>query len=877
MRGPAWLSPGTPHSGTWPTAVRRISQLAAAWLSAFTAAVFCQEAPPLRERIDQLVESAYVGQPARMVTDAEFLRRVSLDLTGRIPTAEEARAFLADTSPDKRQQLVDRLLASPAFVRHMTDTFDVMWMERRPDKYVSSSDWRNYLFESFAANKPLNVLIREILSSDGTDPALRPAAKFFLDREADANLLTRDVGRMFFGVDLQCAQCHDHPLIESYLQADYYGIFAFLNRTVLFVDPKDNKKAYLGEKAEGDAKYKSAFTQEEGSTLPRLPFGEAIDDPILAKEAVYIVKPEKNVRPVARYSRRLRLAEEATSGNNLAFNRNLANRLWAMVFGRGLVEPVDLHHRDNPPVHAQLLDLLAEDLVAHQFDLRYFLRELVLSRTYQRSSEPPQQWVEYSRQAEAVLVSLEQETQSLQQAHESIVAELEKLRKERSSLLEAIEPLRQKWREAEQAWADADWAVQQAQQAVQSAQQALASQQQTHATLAEALASLQKAVALLPEAELKAAVEKLQASQKAAEEQLQKLEKELAEKQQTLQTATEKRAALQPAREQALAELQKAQGPLGELETQLRAVQRSEIQAGDRLLTAKRRLKDAQWLASQRGGLEAYAAGQDRCRQLENQLARLDQERARLQQQLTATAASPNATSAADAAPEELQKQLEKLDAETKQYSEQLAEARQAAQQQRQALDELLAQLDERWVNQLALAPLKPLSPEQLAWSTLQATGVLANTLPGVEDEVKKKSPELAEQPEKLRVAVERALEAKFAGVIREFVSLFGSGAGQPPQLFFATVDQALYLSNSGNVTSWINPSGNNLAARLVSIENPEQIAEELYLSVLTRFPDPQERQWVVATLSQAGEQKKQVIRDMIWALLSSAEFRFCP
>ncbi len=876
MQGPAWCSPDVDRTVRWLNAARlAVAAASAIVISVGGAALSAEEQIPLHERIDRLVESAYVGPAAPLVDDAGFLRRVSLDLTGRIPTSDEVRAFLADTSADKRQQLVDRLLASAAFVRHMTDTFDVMWMERRRDQYVPSLEWRAYLFESFASGKPLHVLIREILSSDGTDPALRPAAKFFLDREADANLLTRDIGRMFFGVDLQCAQCHDHPLITSYTQPDYYGIFAFLNRTVLFIDPKDNKKVFLGEKAEGDAKYKSAFTQEEGNTLPRLPLGQEIEDPILAKEAIYVVKPEKNVRPVARYSRRLRLAEEATSGKNLAFNRNLANRLWALVFGRGLVEPVDLHHPDNPPAHAQLLDELAADLAAHQFDLRYFLRELVLSRTYQRSGVALGQWVEASRDVESRVSQFEEEAKRLEQAYQEISAQREQLQAQKQELLSQIEPVRQKWREVEQAKADADWAVARAEEGLKAAEDAVTAHQQSRAAVQEALAAAEKAAQLLAEEELKTAVAQLQTALKSAEDRLQKLQKELADRQQAAQTARDERAKLEPSYQQICAERQQAEAPLAGIVAQLAEVERRKFAAFNDWVTARRRLDDVRWLAQQRNSWQEWAEAKERHAKLQAELAQLQREQAELQQQLAAANQASSASAAS--ASNEIAARLEQLQQKIAQQTEQLQQATQAMEEKQAAVAESFAEAEQRWIRQLALASLKPLTPEQLAWSTLQATGVLANTLPSVEEEVKKKMPDWEQQRQRFAWEVERALEAKFAGVIREYVALFGSGPAQPPQLFFATVDQALYLANSGTVLSWLAPSGQNLVARLTAMQDLDKAAEELYLAVLTRLPEPDERRWVVEALAQAGDQKTTVIRDLVWALVSSAEFRFCP
>src|SRR5262249_29490376 len=152
----------------------------------------------LHERIDRVVASSHVGPPAALTTDAEFFRRVSLDLTGMPPSLEELRAFLADCAADKRARMVDRLLESPLYGRHLAETFDVILMERRPSQNVGADDWQNYLLGAFRENQPLNQVVKEILSADGSDTNLRPAARFYLDRGSEPNLITRDVGRIFF-------------------------------------------------------------------------------------------------------------------------------------------------------------------------------------------------------------------------------------------------------------------------------------------------------------------------------------------------------------------------------------------------------------------------------------------------------------------------------------------------------------------------------------------------------------------------------------------------------------------------------------------------------------------------------------------------------
>ena len=186
-----------------------------------------------------------------------------------IPSAAEARDFLDDPSPYKRQALIDRLLASPSFARRMQQVFDVMLMERRAEVYVKAGPWREFLYQAFAENRPYDVLARQILAADGADPASRPAARFLLDREADPNLIARDVGRLFLGMDLQCCQCHDHPLIDGYKQQHYYGLYAFVSRTVLIGGKsadgtlKPGSVAVIGEKAEGDVKLQLGVQEED--------------------------------------------------------------------------------------------------------------------------------------------------------------------------------------------------------------------------------------------------------------------------------------------------------------------------------------------------------------------------------------------------------------------------------------------------------------------------------------------------------------------------------------------------------------------------------------------------------------------------------------
>ncbi len=344
---------------------------------------------PLHRAIDRLVTarlgSFKVTQAAERSSDTEFVRRLSLDLTGVIPRPDVFRAFVADAAVDKRTRLIDRLLDSDEHARHFATVFDVLLMERRPDKHVSTHEWRGYLSQSFRDRKPLDTLIHELLDSDGVEAALRPAAKFYLDREVATDVLVRDLGRLFLGIDLQCAQCHDHPSINDYRHTDYYGLQAFLQGIKTFKQPDGTM--VLQENLVREVSFASVFEPSKAKkTGPRLPGGELVAIPEFKAGDEYLEKPSSKVRAVPKFSLRHVLAESLPRQENKLFARNLANRLWAQLLGLGLVYPLDLHHAHNPASHPELLDLLSERLVAMKFDSRAFLRELALSETYQRSS-----------------------------------------------------------------------------------------------------------------------------------------------------------------------------------------------------------------------------------------------------------------------------------------------------------------------------------------------------------------------------------------------------------------------------------------------------------------------------------------------------------
>jgi len=352
---------------------------------------------PLPEQIDRLIAAKAGAQPlATRADDAEFLRRAWLDFAGDLPTAEQARAFFADSAPDKRARLIGQLIDAPRFGERLADALHVMLMERRGE----DAKWRAYLADACRANKPWDVMAREILYPDYLDANQRGAGFFSINRlekvgqqTTDYPGLTRDAGRMFLGVDLQCAQCHNHLTVKSYKQADFNGLFVAFQNAKIEKASGDYATSWISEGAIS-AKYDfvSVLTAVKGQTGPRVPFAEEVPIPELKGDEMWVVKPDKkkNQPGKPKFSPLQEIAARVATKDNPWFVRNIANRAWWLLMGRGLVEPLDLHHAANPASHPEVLDLLASELVAHNFDLKWLIRELALTQTYQRSSQLPE-------------------------------------------------------------------------------------------------------------------------------------------------------------------------------------------------------------------------------------------------------------------------------------------------------------------------------------------------------------------------------------------------------------------------------------------------------------------------------------------------------
>lgn len=341
---------------------------------------------PVEQVVDHYVNERLAGAgvaAAPVADDANLLRRTLLDLVGRIPTAAETQAYLADSSPDKRVRLVDRWLNSPAYVSHQANEFDRMLT---PD---SKGGMREYLLQAFQEQRPWDQMFREMMLGRDDDPEQKGALQFVRTRAADLDKLTNETSVLFFGVNISCAQCHDHPLAPEWTQHHFYGMKSFFARTF-------ENGGFVGEREYGLVTFESVDGEKHDADLMFFT-GTTIDEPKneeptdeqkkAEKQRLEEWKKNKQAPEPPSFSRRAQLVEVALrQGENNYFARAIVNRVWYRLFGFGLVNPIDQMHPDNPASHPELLEWLARDLVAHQYDLSRLTRGLLLSDAYARSS-----------------------------------------------------------------------------------------------------------------------------------------------------------------------------------------------------------------------------------------------------------------------------------------------------------------------------------------------------------------------------------------------------------------------------------------------------------------------------------------------------------
>jgi len=332
--------------------------------------------------VDRIFERSWQSsgvQPAAVSSDEEFVRRLYLDLAGRVPAVSEVRQFLADERSDKRSALVDSLLDSPAFVRHFT----ILWRNALiPEAFNDLSGRRlvpgfeAWLWTQFSSGVPYDRMVRELLTvsldSGGLDgdgaaagSVLRSAsspAAFYVIREMRPENLAAGTARAFLGVRLDCAQCHDHPF-DRWKQGQFWSLAAFYSG-FRPVDAEAGMSAVLAERRDSRS--------------------IAIPDKDQTVQAAFLEgeQPDWGLNRSAREV----LADWVTSRGNPWFSRMAVNRVWALFMGQGIVHPVDDFSENNPPSHPEVLQLLADQMVAHDFDLQFLVRTITRTRVYQLSS-----------------------------------------------------------------------------------------------------------------------------------------------------------------------------------------------------------------------------------------------------------------------------------------------------------------------------------------------------------------------------------------------------------------------------------------------------------------------------------------------------------
>ncbi len=348
---------------------------------------------PIEKAIDHYVTALLNADkitPAPPADDATIIRRLTLDLLGRIPTVVETTDYMSSQDPAKKVKLVDRLLASPAFARHQaTELNTLLQAEEAGRKGVKRTALREYLLASLGQNRGWDSIFRELLLPDESNPKMQGANEFLKTRVKDLNKLTVDVSTIFFGVNVSCTQCHDHPHVQEWKQDHFYGMKSFFARTV------DNG-GFLAERDFGVVKYIPNKGKEKEAPVMFLT-GKKLEVPGLKdptkeekkkeQERLDNAKKAKKAAEPPQFSLRAKLVQTALApGQREFFARAIVNRLWHRHFGRGLVTPLDQMHSENPPSHPELLQWLARDLVEHGYDLRRLIRGIVLSDAYARSS-----------------------------------------------------------------------------------------------------------------------------------------------------------------------------------------------------------------------------------------------------------------------------------------------------------------------------------------------------------------------------------------------------------------------------------------------------------------------------------------------------------
>ncbi len=373
---------GTLRRGEAPVLARFEGSYAATTLTVMgDRSGFDWQEPPANNEIDKLVAAKWQRMkilPSGLCTDAEFIRRIHLDLTGLPPTAEEVRKFLADKrdSRAKRDELIDKLVGSDAYVDQWANKWaDLLQVNRKFLGAEGAKLFRDWIRKEIADNTPYDQFVRKIVAAQGSNKE-NPAASYYkILRDPDATM--ENTTHLFLATRFNCNKCHDHPF-ERWTQDQYYEMAAYFARFGLKRDPK-NAKGNIGGTAVEGAKplYEVVYEKPEGEMTHERT--GAITPPKFPYSADY--KTDKDA------TRRERLAAWITSPDNQYFARSFVNRMWGYLTGTGIIEPLDDIRAGNPPSNPELLDYLAADFIKGGFDTRRLVKQICKSRVYQLSIE----------------------------------------------------------------------------------------------------------------------------------------------------------------------------------------------------------------------------------------------------------------------------------------------------------------------------------------------------------------------------------------------------------------------------------------------------------------------------------------------------------
>jgi hypothetical protein len=355
---------------------------------------------PVAAKIDQEIgkrlEEAKI-KPSALSDDAEFLRRVYLDITGHVPAAERAAAFLDSKDSDKRAKLIDELLAKPEYGRHLAIIWRTMLVKRdETNRFLNARGFEDWLAGQFNSNEGWDEIVYAILTAEGeTDK--NPAAVFYqanreMNRVSPAKI-TGAVANMFLGIQLQCAECHNHPFVRQWKHTDFWGMAAFFGKVRDTAPPQQNNRPALVAKIEETTQAPANPRGFGGFGQGRTPAGPVIAIPSATQPGRTVGTArarffEAEEPKLAKMPYRPAVAEWLTSGENKYFARAMVNRMWAHFFARGIVNPIEDMHEDNEPTHPELLKFLTEEFVVSEFDLKHLIRCIANSEAYQRSSAP---------------------------------------------------------------------------------------------------------------------------------------------------------------------------------------------------------------------------------------------------------------------------------------------------------------------------------------------------------------------------------------------------------------------------------------------------------------------------------------------------------